>query len=204
MATSPWVVLAHDGADHLGALLVLRLVGEAVVVVHPEDDAALHGLQAVAHVRQRAAGDDRERVVQVAPARLLVQRRGHRVPAAPSSAFWRAPALSRRRLVPPGKVELLLSRLARRRSLHRSRFVAAGSARNKFSVPCASALGSPTSACRLGNSWPAGHLAGRAAAGTRRAEQAFRAEGRSSGGSPGPRRLSLSRSRQLADGEVAL
>src|SRR5713101_9526457 len=151
MATSPWVVLAHDGADHLGALLVLRLVGEAVVVVHPEDDAALHGLQAVAHVRQRAAGDDRERVVQVTPPGLLVERRRHCVPAAPSPALGRAPAPSRRGLVAPAEVEFLLPRLAGRRSLHRSRFVAAGSARNKFSVPRARPEGSSTSAYRLRN-----------------------------------------------------
>ena len=72
------VVAAHHVADHLGALAVLGVGGE-VLLPHREQDAALHRLEAVAHVGQRARGDHRERVVQVAALRGVVQR--HRAAA---------------------------------------------------------------------------------------------------------------------------
>jgi hypothetical protein len=56
------VVVAHHVAHHLGALLVLA-VGQQALLPHGEQDAPLHRLEAVAHVRQRTTGDDRQRVV---------------------------------------------------------------------------------------------------------------------------------------------
>ncbi len=47
---------------------------EVQVGVHRVEDAPLHRLQAVAHVGQRARGDDADRVVQVAPLRLDRER----------------------------------------------------------------------------------------------------------------------------------
>ena len=63
------VVVAHHVADDLGALQ------EAAVRVEPQlahgvEDAPVHGLQAVAHVGQRAVHDGRQRIGEVA----LLQR----------------------------------------------------------------------------------------------------------------------------------
>ena len=54
------VVAAHHVADDLRALAVLG-VGGQVLLPHRVEDAALHRLEAVAHVGQRARRDDRER-----------------------------------------------------------------------------------------------------------------------------------------------
>ena len=59
------MVVAHHVADDLRALAVLGVGGE-VLLPHRVEDAALHRLQAVADVGQRARGDDRQRVVEVA------------------------------------------------------------------------------------------------------------------------------------------
>ena len=67
------VEAAHHVADDLRALAVLGVGGE-VLLPHRVEDAALHRLQAVAHVGQRARRDDRQRVVEVARLRGLVQR----------------------------------------------------------------------------------------------------------------------------------
>ena len=69
------VIAAHHVADDLRALAVLGVGGE-VLLPHRVEDAALHRLEAVAHVGQRARGDDRQRVVQVAALRGFVQRDG--------------------------------------------------------------------------------------------------------------------------------
>ena len=61
------VVLTHHLADDAGALRE-RLVGTEPAVVHAVDHPAVHGLQSVAHIGQRAADDDRHRVVEVASA----------------------------------------------------------------------------------------------------------------------------------------
>ena len=82
------VVAAHHVADHLGALAVLG-VGGQVLLPHRVEDAALDRLQAVAHVRQRARGDDRQRVVQVARLRRLVQTPPARATSGPPpAAVW--------------------------------------------------------------------------------------------------------------------
>ena len=67
------MVVAHHVADDLRALAVLG-VGGQVLLPHRVEDAALHRLQPVAHVGQRARGDDRERVIEVPGLRRLVQR----------------------------------------------------------------------------------------------------------------------------------
>ena len=67
------VVVAHHVADDLRALAMLG-VGGQVLLPHRVEDAALHRLQAVAHIGQRARGDDRERVIEIARLRGFMQR----------------------------------------------------------------------------------------------------------------------------------
>ena len=69
------MVVAHHVADDLRALAVLGVRRE-ILLPHRVEDAALHRLQAVAHVRERARGDDRQCVIEVAGLRRLVQRHG--------------------------------------------------------------------------------------------------------------------------------
>ena len=71
------VVLAHDVADHAGRLAV-GLVPVVAVLVHRVEDAAMHRLQAVAHVGQRAAHDHAHRVVEVGAFHLLLDGDGGR------------------------------------------------------------------------------------------------------------------------------
>jgi hypothetical protein len=63
------VVLLQHLADHAGALGVLAVVEQALGL-HRVEDPAMHRLQPVAHVRQRAADDHRHRVVEVRLAEL--------------------------------------------------------------------------------------------------------------------------------------
>ena len=58
------VVLAHDVADHARALHIRAVPGD-VGLVHRVQDAAVHGFQPVAHVRQGPAHDHAHRVVEV-------------------------------------------------------------------------------------------------------------------------------------------
>jgi hypothetical protein len=90
------VVLTHDLADDTAAL-VEAAVGPVATVVHRVDDTAVHGLEAVTHVGQRAADDDAHGVLDVAALHLGVEvdrlravgvDRGllsHRVPSCGSS-----------------------------------------------------------------------------------------------------------------------
>ena len=66
------VVLAHDLADDAAAL-VEAAVGAVAAVVHRVDDPAVHRLEAVAHVGQRAAHDDAHGVLDVRPLHLGVE-----------------------------------------------------------------------------------------------------------------------------------
>ena len=66
------VVVAHHVADDAGALHVAA-VRPVAAVVHRVEHAAVHRLEAVAHVRQGAADDDRHRVVDVAALHLLLE-----------------------------------------------------------------------------------------------------------------------------------
>ena len=78
------VVLAHHLADDVRGLLVLDPRAE-VQAVHAEQRAAVHGLEAVAHVGERAPHDHAHRVVDVVAAHLLfdghvLQHSGNRLP----------------------------------------------------------------------------------------------------------------------------
>ena len=64
------MVDTHGLSDDLGALGVLLVVLEAHLA-HGVEHAAMHGLEAVASVGQRAADDDRHRVVEIGAAHLL-------------------------------------------------------------------------------------------------------------------------------------
>ena len=65
------VVLAHDLADDPAGLHV-RAVGAQAQLAHPEQDAALHRLEAVAGVGQRARVDDAVGVLEEGAAHLLL------------------------------------------------------------------------------------------------------------------------------------
>ena len=58
------VELTHHVADHAGALIE-GSVRAVAAVVHRVDHAAVHGLEAVTHIRQGAANNNRHCVVQV-------------------------------------------------------------------------------------------------------------------------------------------
>ena len=64
------VVLAHDFADRPRGLLV-RAVGRDARLGHGVEDAAVHRLEAVAHVGQCAGHDDRHRVLEEGGLHLL-------------------------------------------------------------------------------------------------------------------------------------
>lgn len=66
------VVLAHDFADHAGAL-VERTLGAVAAVEHCVQDAAVHRFQSVAHVREGTPDNDRHGVVQVGPLHFSLQ-----------------------------------------------------------------------------------------------------------------------------------
>ena len=70
-----------DVADDLGALGVL-LVGLEAHLLHGVEDAAVHGLEAVADVWQGAADDDGHAVVQVGPAHFFFEVDGVEVQSA--------------------------------------------------------------------------------------------------------------------------
>jgi hypothetical protein len=69
------VVRAHHVADDARALLV-RPVGLHPRLVHAEEDAPVDGLEAVAHVGERARDDHAHRVVEEARAHLLLELAG--------------------------------------------------------------------------------------------------------------------------------
>ena len=58
------VELTHHVANHAGALIE-GSVRAVAAVVHRVDHAAVHGLEAVTHIRQGAANNNRHCVVQV-------------------------------------------------------------------------------------------------------------------------------------------
>jgi len=64
------MVVAHDVADDLGGLGVL-LVELQAHLLHSVKDAAMDGLEAVAHVGQGAADDDRHGVVEITAPHLV-------------------------------------------------------------------------------------------------------------------------------------
>ena len=66
------MVVTHHVAHDLGTLAVLG-VGREVLLPHRVENAALHRLQAVANVGERAGGDDRQCVVEIPDLGRLVQ-----------------------------------------------------------------------------------------------------------------------------------
>ena len=73
------VVLGHHLAHHVGGFAVRPGVGDAEIV-HRVQHPAMHGLQAVAHVRQRPAHDHAHGVVEVGLAQLLLDAAREDVP----------------------------------------------------------------------------------------------------------------------------
>jgi hypothetical protein len=69
------VVLADDVADHARRFLI-GLVPVVAQLAHGMQDAAVHGLQAVANVRQRAPHDDTHGVVEIRLAHLVFEVHG--------------------------------------------------------------------------------------------------------------------------------
>ena len=67
------VIFAHHVADHARRLDVF-LVGRVALLVHRIEDAAVHRLQAVAHVGQRARHDHAHGVIEIAALHLLGDR----------------------------------------------------------------------------------------------------------------------------------
>ena len=67
------MVFAHDVADDVGAFDVF-LVRRVAVLVHRIEDAAMHRLEPVAHVGQRAGHDHAHGVIEVAFLHLLGDR----------------------------------------------------------------------------------------------------------------------------------
>ena len=70
------MVSAQHVADASGRLLEGLVMGQ-IVLVHGVENPAVHRLEAVAHVRQSTADDDRHGVLYVGFLHLLHQRRGH-------------------------------------------------------------------------------------------------------------------------------
>ena len=60
-------------SSHGVRTFAVRLVGGQVVLVHGIQDAAMHGLQPVPHIRQGTGHDDRHGVIQKAFAHFLFQ-----------------------------------------------------------------------------------------------------------------------------------
>ena len=85
------VVLTHHVADDAGALREAA-VGPVAAVVHRVEHPAVHGLEPVAYVGQRAADDDRHRVVDVGPL-----HRGLQLDRLDPSAAASGPSRCRRR-----------------------------------------------------------------------------------------------------------
>jgi hypothetical protein len=67
------MVVSHALADHLGALHGLGLREEMQVMVHGVKDAPLNRLQPIPDVGEGPSGDDRHGVIEVAPARGVVE-----------------------------------------------------------------------------------------------------------------------------------
>ena len=64
------MIFAHHVADDARGLDVF-LVGRVALLVHRKQDAAMHRLEAVARVRQRARHDHAHRVIEVGALHLI-------------------------------------------------------------------------------------------------------------------------------------
>ena len=90
------VVVAARVAGDLGALAVLLVGGEAEVV-HRDQDAALAGLETVAHVGEGAVGEDAHRIVDERRAHLVFELDGLDL------AFERLQGIRHRGTAPPSR-----------------------------------------------------------------------------------------------------
>ena len=75
------VILAEHFADDFGALHVLAVMQQAHVM-HRIENAAMHRLQAVTHIGQRASDDDRHRIVEIRTSHLFFNVDGLHVASA--------------------------------------------------------------------------------------------------------------------------
>ncbi len=71
-AVAMGVIPAHDVAHDRGGLSMLG-GGVQAALPHGVENAALHGFETIAHIRQRATGDDRECIIKIARARGIEQ-----------------------------------------------------------------------------------------------------------------------------------
>ena len=66
-----WMIVTHDLADYLRALAVCTIRGEAHIT-HADENSAMNGFQAVAHIGQSSPDDDTHRVVDVGPPHFVL------------------------------------------------------------------------------------------------------------------------------------
>ena len=81
------VIFAHHVADHARRFDVF-LVGRVALLVHRIQDAAVHRLQAVAHVRQRPRHDHAHGVIEIRALHLLGDRDGADIGGTSVPRFW--------------------------------------------------------------------------------------------------------------------
>jgi hypothetical protein len=72
------MVLAHHFTDDFGAL-ASGLVGRQSHFVHAEEDAAIHGLEAVADIGERAAHNHAHGVIEIRAPHLIFDIDGNEV-----------------------------------------------------------------------------------------------------------------------------
>src|SRR5579872_3510066 len=82
------VVLTHDVSDDAGAF-ARRAIRIQPHLLHRVENAAMDGLESVANVGERAADDDRHRIVEIRPAHLLFDVDGLNVQSAGAVAAAR-------------------------------------------------------------------------------------------------------------------
>jgi len=70
-------VIARQHVAHRGRRLPERLVRGDALLVHGVEDAAMHGFQAVSHIRQGPGDDDAHRVIDVGLLHLVFDGPGH-------------------------------------------------------------------------------------------------------------------------------
>ncbi len=81
------VILTHGVAGD-ARRFVVGAVGRVVVLVHRIEDAAMHGLQPVAHVGKRARHDHAHGVIEIGALHLVDQRDGSDVGGRRALDFW--------------------------------------------------------------------------------------------------------------------
>ena len=67
-----WVVVAHDITDDTGGLRKVA-IGAVAAVVHCVQDAAMYGLETIAHIGERTRNNDTHGVVEIGPRHFHLQ-----------------------------------------------------------------------------------------------------------------------------------